>query len=550
MADYFDLGDHHRTVSVASGEAQCWFDRGLVWTYGFNHEEAIRCFERVLEHDPNCAMAYWGIAYAAGPNYNRSWEQFDPISLAKIVERTHTASQRAIALCEHASPVEQALIVALGKRYQAARPVADFSVWNDAYADAMRDVYRTHPDDLDVVALFAEALLNRTPWKMWDLRAAAPAEGASTLEAMAALEAALATPAGRSHPGVLHLYIHLIEMSPFPERALRAADRLRNLVPDAGHLRHMSTHIDVLCGHYNTVVESNQAATIVDQKFLAREGAMNVYTLYRMHNYNFTMYGAMFLGQRQAALDAAQGLVNSIPAALLRMQVPPMADRLEAYASLPAHALIRFGMWPELIEWPLPEDQTLYCVTTAMLHYAKGVACSALGRIAEGEEQRALFEATVARVPPSRFLHNNRCLDLLAIGSEMLDGELEYRKGNYDRAFAHLRRAIELEDNLPYDEPWGWMQPARHAYGALLLEQGHVEEAEAVYRADLGLDDTLVRASQHPENVWALHGYHECLARLGKLELAHMIKQRLALALARADVPIAASCACRMTVAA
>ncbi|MGW6159525.1 hypothetical protein ACWFRM_41500, partial [Streptomyces sp. NPDC055144] len=188
----------------------------------------------------------------------------------------------------------------------------------------------------------------------------------------------------------------------------------------------------------------------------------------------------------------------------------------------------------------------LYCVTTAMLHYARGVAFSATARITEAEAERELFHEAVSRVPETRMLFNNTCADILAIASAMLDGELEYRRGHYDAAFAALERSIALDDNLPYDEPWGWMQPARHAYGALLLEQGRVAEAAAVYRADLGLDDTLPRSLQHPGNVWALHGFHECLVRLGKVGEAHIVAQQLKIAVAVADVPIEASCFCRL----
>ncbi|CAN5570833.1 hypothetical protein BH24CHL1_BH24CHL1_03000 [soil metagenome] len=553
MSGYYDLGSHTRAISTSSPEAQLWFDRGLNWTYGFNHEEAVRCFEKAIEFDPDCAMAHWGVAYAAGPNYNRAWDRFDAVSLARMATTTHAAISRAAELREKAGPAEQALIEALQARYQAPEPlpdVEDFAAWNDDYAAAMRNVYRDYGDDLDITALFAEALMNRTPWLLWDLKAAAPASGADTLEAMEALERALETPESRTHPGVLHMYIHLMEMSPFPERALKACDRLRGLVPDAGHLEHMATHIDVLCGHYPIVVESNHKAIVADLKFLEREGAMNVYTLYRSHNYHFKMYGAMFTGQYEVALDAATDLVSNIPDEVMKLETPPMANFLESFVSMKMHVLIRFGKWQEIIDTPLPDDPVLYSVTTAMIHYAKGVALAATGRIDEARQQKELFEAAVSRVPDTRYLHNNTCLDLLAVAAEMLNGELEYRVGNYDAAFAHLRKSIELDDGLPYDEPWGWIQPTRHAYGALLLEQGHVEEAEAVYRADLGLDGSLARAYQHPENVWSLHGYHECLTRLGKLEMAGMIKQRLDLAAARADVPIQASCYCRMTHAA
>jgi tetratricopeptide (TPR) repeat protein len=224
-----------------------------------------------------------------------------------------------------------------------------------------------------------------------------------------------------------------------------------------------------------------------------------------------------------------------------------MADWLEAFLAMRVHVLIRFGRWDDVLRLPPPADPELYCMTTAMLHYARGVALSATGRVAEAEEERRLFRAAAGRVPETRMLFNNTCADILAIASAMLDGELEYRKGAHDAAFAALARSVELDDSLPYDEPWGWMQPTRHAYGALLLEQGRVEDAEAVYAEDLGYDPSIPRSSWHPGNVWSLHGYHECLVRLGKAEPARIVKQQLDVALARADVPIKSSCFCRMT---
>jgi tetratricopeptide (TPR) repeat protein len=309
----------------------------------------------------------------------------------------------------------------------------------------------------------------------------------------------------------------------------------------------MPTHLDVLCGDYRSVVSSNSAAITVDERFLADRGAMNFYTLYRAHDYHFKIYGAMFLGQADAAIEAADQLAAAIPEELLRVETPPMADWLEGFVPMKMHALIRFGRWDDIISAPLPADQVLYCVTTAMMHYAKGVAHAATGRIAEAEEHRRQFAAAVGRVPASRTVFNNTCHDVLAVAAAMLDGELEYRKGSYEAAFGHLRHAVELDDGLPYDEPWGWMQPARHAYGALLLEQDRVAEAEAVYRADLGLDATLARACQHPGNVWSLHGYHECLVRLGKDEQAGIIGQQLKIAAAYTDTPVRSSCYCRLT---
>ena len=543
---YYDLGGHSRAITTKSPDAQLWFDRGLNWIFGFNHAEAIKCFGKALEHDPQCAMAQWGISYAAGPNYNLPWHLYDPSGKAQALGAAYDSMKAALALADRASPVEQALIRALPARYPQRDPIEDQSEWDKAFTRAMRKVFGAFRGDLDVACVFAEAIMNETPWKMWDLTTGGVADNAGTQEAMELLEGLFANaPASWDHPGLLHLYVHLMEMSPFPQRALRAGDRLRELVPDAGHLIHMPTHIDVLCGHYRDVVVYNQKAVAVDRKYLEREGALNVYSLYRTHNHHFVIYGAMFLGQYTPAIRAAQELIDTTPEDLLRIPSPPMADFIEGYLPMKQHVLIRFGKWREIIAQELPKDANLYCSTVAMMLYAKGVAHSVLGEIAEAEKARAAFRAAKNRVPESRRVHNNKVVDLLNIADEMLSGELEYRRGNVDLGFAHLRRAVELDDSLPYDEPWGWMQPTRHALGALLLEQGRVTEAEAVYRSDLGFDGKLSRACQHPENVWSLHGLHECLLRRGDKVEAPLVKARLDLALARAEVPVRSSCLCR-----
>jgi tetratricopeptide (TPR) repeat protein len=491
-------------------------------------------------------MAQWGIAYAAGPNYNLPWHLYDPAGKAQALGAAWDAMQAALKLADGASPVEQALIRALPARYPQREPIEDQSPWDKAFTREMRQVFANHRGDLDVASVFAEAIMNETPWQMWDLSSGGVARDAGTAEAVALLEGLFGSvPAAWDHPGLLHLYVHLMEMSPFPQRALRQGDRLRDLVPDAGHLVHMPTHIDVLCGNYRDVVVYNQKAIEVDRKFLAREGAMNLYALYRTHNHHFAIYGAMFLGQYTPALRAAQELIDTTPEALLRVPSPPMADFIEGYIPMKQHVLVRFGKWREIIAQGLPKDRDLYCATTAMMLYAKGLAHSVLGEIAEAEKVRTAFRAARLRVPDTRRVHNNKVVDLLAIADAMLDGELDYRKGHFDQAFAHLRHSVELEDALPYDEPWGWMQPARHALGALLLEQGKLAEAEAVYRSDLGFDGKLSRACQHPENVWSLHGLHECLSRRGDKVEAPLVKARLDLALARTEVPVRASCLCR-----
>lgn len=544
--DYYDLGSYHRNITTSSQEAQIWFDRGLIWSYGFNHEEAVECFERAIFHDPNCVMAYWGVAYALGPNYNKPWDFFDAKELGTVVERTHNAVLKAVSMVDSVSLVEKGLITALKLRYPEDSPAEDLNVWSRGYVDAMKGVYQDHGDDLDVACLYADALMNLTPWQLWDIRSGEPAEGAETIEIKGILDKALNQPGGLAHPGLLHLYIHLMEVSGTPEAALNVADHLRGLVPDSGHLNHMPSHLDILCGDYRRAIASNSDAIRGDEKFLARSGPLNFYTLYRSHDYHFRIYAAMFAGQSGVALDTVAQLEASMPIDLLRVESPPMADWLEGFLSVRVHVLIRFGRWRDLIQLQLPIDPDLYCTTAAMIHYGKGVAHAATGNVTEARNERELFLLALERVSPSRTLFNNKCIDILAVASAMLDGELEYRAGNIELAFEHLRRSIALDDSLPYDEPWGWMQPTRHAYGALLLEQGRTEEAAAVYRADLGYNDTLPRALQHPNNVWALHGFHECLVKLGRKAEAAIVKRQLTLFAATADVPIKASCFCRL----
>jgi tetratricopeptide (TPR) repeat protein len=546
---YYDLGSYHRPIETPSPQAQVWVDRGIVWAYAFNHDEAIKCFERALDLDPDLAIARWGVAYSIGPNYNKAWEAFDPVDMAASLARARM--ELGLAASGRASAVEHGLIEALLARFPTDDPndVDALQAGHAAYADAMVALADAYPDDVDVQALAADALVNITAWALWDITTGEPAPGSRVMEAKRILEDALATPAGREHPMILHLYLHTMEMSATPQDALPAADLLRTLVPDAGHLVHMPSHIDVLCGNYRDSVVSNLSAVQVDRRFVEREGPLNFYSLYRAHNLHFVVYSAMFEGSSAIAMEAADELSAQLTPELLAIESPPMADWLEAFVPLRIHVLVRFGRWDELIAQPLPEDVDLYCSTAATIHYGRGVAHAAKGQLPQAHAERDAFTQAYARIPDTRYLFNNTALDILAIAGEMLDGEIDYREGRFDDAFAHLRRAIALDDSLPYDEPWGWMQPTRHAYGALLLEQGRVDEAAKVYAADLGLDPTLARPCQHPGNVWSLHGYHECLQRLGRTDEAAIIGQQLDLLRARADVPIRASCACRLDVA-
>ena len=551
MTYCYDLGDHRRPITTDIEDAQIWFDRGLMWIYAFDLEMAARCFHEAIALDDNCAMAWWGLTYSSGIYYNKPWHRMQQDEVAQKLALTYETSRAARARSPHATPAEAMLIEALQARYQSPTPVseAEYHRWDDDYADAMRKVYLAYPEDNDVCALHAEALMTRTPWALWDLRSGEPTEAASTLEAIEVLESAMQrveTANQPPHAGMLHMYIHVMEMSPAPEKALRACDALRTLVPGAAHLCHMPSHIDVRCGHYYEAVMANNRAIEADRVYLANEGAMNFHTLSRIHNLHLKIYASLFLGQFKGALQAAEEIIATTPEELLRIENPAMADWMESYVGMKAHVFIRFGKWQEIIDHPLPHDQDLYAMSSAVWHYAKTIAQAASSNVPAAEAERELFYEAVTRVPPTRYLFNNTCLDVLKIAEQMLLGEIEYRKQNYQTAYDHLRQAVYLDDNLKYDEPWGWMQPARHALGALLLEQGHVDEAEQVYRDDLGLSDTLVSTSQHHDNLWSLHGLVECLERRGQTAEVKTMRARLNLAKARADVPINASCACRL----
>ncbi len=516
---YYDLGGFHRTVTTDSEQAQTWFDRGLAMCYGFNHEEAVRCFERALDEDPSMAMALWGIAYAWGPNINNM--AIPPHQIA----RADLALQLAKRHARRGTSLERELIDALSTRYAAPAP-EDRGPLNEAYAEAMQEVYAKNSDDPLVVALYAESLMNLQPWRHWSPTGEAAAK---TAEIVRVLEAGLRQ--WPSDPALCHFYIHTMEASPSPAKALPAANRLRNAMPGIGHLVHMPSHIDVLVGDYQKVIESNRRAIIADDEFARREGMHNFYTLYRIHNYHFLVYGAMFDGQSALALKSARGLVKQIPAEMLQAQT----DFLDAFVPTALHVLVRFGRWEEILVEPEPAEHLP--VTRSVWHYARALAYASTERIEEAKAEQREFRRVRAEVPDSSFLFQNPSQNILGVAEAMIAGEIAYRDGDFKTAFEHLREAVQRDDALNYDEPWGWMQPARHALAALLLEQGHNQDAEQVYRADL---------KRHPHNPWSLHGLSESLQRQGKEAEAAMFRNEFRKATERSDVKIDRSCFCRL----
>lgn len=517
--EYYDLGAFHCQVTTESRAAQTWFDRGLAMCYGFNHEEAVRCFERALAEDPGMPMALWGIAYAWGPNINNM--QTPPHQMAQAALAIRLARLHAT----RASETERDLIDALAMRYAAPAP-EDRDPLNRAYADAMRRVYKKHADNPLVAALCAESLMNLQPWKHWT---ADGKPGPHTAEIVTVLEDGLRR--WPDYPALCHLYIHTMEASPTPEKALAAANRLRDAMPGSGHLVHMPTHIDVRVGDYASVIDSNQKAIVADEDFVEREGRHNFYTYYRIHNYHFLVYGAMFDGQSELALMAARELVKQVPEDMLREQT----DFLDAFMPTALHVLVRFGRWEEILAEPEPADYLP--VSRSMRHYARALAYASTKRLAEAEAEQQAFHKALREVPETSFLFQNASRNILRVAEAMLAGEIAYREGKFDAAFEHLHEAVRRDDGLNYDEPWGWMQPARHALGALLLEQGRLAECEAVYRADL---------LRHPNNPWSLHGLAECLVQQGKENESEKFRGQFEKATQRSDVKIDRSCYCRL----
>ncbi|HTR84978.1 MAG TPA: hypothetical protein VMI56_10905 [Reyranella sp.] len=552
--DRFNLGAHRRKVRTSSAEAQRWFDLGLNWCFGFNQEEGVKCFAKALEFDPDCVMAHWGIAYGSGPFYNLPWRDYGKAEADRFARIAFEHLEIALKLSDGREDAERHLVEALARRFQKPHGVApeEFDRWDDDYAAAMRRVHMAHPDDHDIMALLVEALITRTPRRLWDVKTGLPARNADTLEAVALCKRSMAMTdaAGeRPHLAILHLHIHAMEMSGHPEQALRSSDLLTPLAPDAGHLNHMPSHIYVLCGDYEKARLVSELAIRADDMYADYAGSKNFYVTARGHDLHLMMHTCMFLGQYAPALAAANKIRKIMTEDILTMRErPKLMMMTEAYYAMKMHVLVRFGRWHEIIAEPPPGDPAVYPVTHAMDHYARGIAYATLKDEAAADRERALFRDAVARLPAERRFLSNPAHNTLAVGEAMLDGEVEYHRGNHDKAFAHLREAVARDDNLNYTEPWAWMHPPRHALAALLMEQGHHGEAEAVYRDDLGLSGRIQRCTQHPDNVWSLHGLVECLQRRGETQELPALEAKLAAALAKVDVPITSSCMCRTKV--
>jgi tetratricopeptide (TPR) repeat protein len=518
---YDGLGSYSRKVTTNSAEAQRYFDQGFAFLHGFNHRAAIRVFQQAAEIDPECAMADWGAALACGPHINSIAV---PRPAAELAWKELGLAQKNVW---NASPVERALIVALAKRYANPQP-EDRSGLDRAYADAMREVWKKYPKDPDVGALFAEAMMNLRPWDQWTSEGK-PQPG--TDEIIATLDAVLKL--NPNHPLTNHLYIHAVEASPRPERAMAAADRLRNLQPGLAHNVHMPSHIDIRTGQWLKAVDTNAKAVEADQRyrkiFGPPKGFLNVYIA---HNRHMLAYAAMMTGQRDLAMKHIRAMVAEMPSEFLTEN----ALQAEGNVAMPLEVMVRFGLWDDILAEPhLYTDKMWF--TCALHHAARAIAYAAKGDTASARNAENVFVERAKLVPKEDFLGNNSCEALLAVAIPMVEGEILIAEGKIDRGIEQLRAAIQKEDALKYDEPPGWLIPVRHSLGAVLMKQQRFAEAEQVYRDDL---------ARLPENGWSLLGLAESLRKQKKNadEIAQT-QTKFEKVWAKADLTITTSCLCQ-----
>lgn len=476
------LGNHRHPIATKSEAAQKFFDQGLALIYGFNHDEAARLFARAAELDPDSPMPHWGIALALGPNYNMP-------PMPDREEKAWKAIEQAVRLAKNAREDERAYVEALVKRY-SKDPAADRKQLAVDYKNAMKGVMRRFPDDLDAATLYAESLMNLRPWQLWTPEGE-PAEG--TLEIVDVLENVMRR--NPNHPGANHYYIHAVEASKNPERALPSAMRLGGIMPGAGHMVHMPSHIFIRTGDHELSAQVNETASEVDRKYIERTGAQGVYPLmYYSHNLHFVAYARIMQGQFDGALDYARRLNRNVAGHIDGM---PM---LAPYGTFEWLVHTRFNKWKEVLAYPEPKEKTPYL--QAMYRYSRGLAFAGLGNVKDAAAERERFVAILERIPESETLMINTVRSVLAVGLADLDARLARARNDQAGEIANFRKAVELQDQLRYMEPPEWHYPMREALGGALLRQGDYVEAERVFRKDLEM---------HPRNARSLFGLCESL---------------------------------------
>jgi tetratricopeptide (TPR) repeat protein len=503
---YADLGTLHREITTSVPRAQQYFDQGLRLTYAFNHAEAIRAFREAARLDTVCAMCWWGIAFAYGPNINA------PMDSASALE-AWAAVQQAQKRAASASPREQAYISAIATRYAEIPPAAR-APFDSAFASAMADVARAEPNDPDAATIYAESLMDLRPWEYWQ-KDGKPYPG--TTEIVSTLEAVLAK--FPDHPGACHFYIHAMEASQ-PEKAVPCAERLASLMPGAGHLVHMPAHIYIRVGRWNDAIEANRHAVHTDETYIADQKPTGFYpAAYYPHNHHFLSFAASMAGRSADAIAAARNVVKNVPIELAR-QYPD----LEGMLTQTHLTLVRFGRWDEVLSEPAPPSDLRFA--TALLYYARGVAHAAKG--SSGDANAALDSVRTIRkgIPASL------PATILEIAEHSLAGEIAGRAGRHADAVRSFELARTLEDGLTYIEPPYWYYPVRHSLAAELIAAGRTKEAEARYRESLSL---------YPENGWSLFGLAASLRAQGKNAEATEVEARFNTAWAGADVKLAAS---------
>ena len=513
-----NLRPRSRPVTTASAEAQRYFDQGLKFLYAFNHDEAIRSFRQAAELDPSCAMAWWGIAYACGPHINNP--AVDPAHARLGSE----ALAKALELVALAKPAERSLIEAVAKRYADPMP-ADRAPLDHAYADSMRAVYQANQADTDVGALFAEALMNLRPWDFWT-RAGQPQPG--TEEIIRVLDGVLAKEP--NHPLALHLYVHANEASANPGKADVAADRLRDLEPRLAHLVHMPSHIDVRRGRWKEAEQTNEKAIAADEAYRKVRPTQGFYRIYMLHNRHMLAFAAVMRGESVRAIRAIDEMIAAVPPDWAREN----AALADGALAMPLELRMRFGRWEEILAAPEPES--IFPTARAFRHLLRGSALTATGKVTEARAELQAFLGAKKLVSDTATIVVNKATDVLGVAEQLLTGEILYREGKTDEAFAALREAVKREDALRYAEPPDWIIPVRHALGAALLQSRRYGEAEQVYRDDL---------KRHPENGWSLFGLARSLELSGNAEEARTVRSRFEKAWADADIKLSSSCFCQ-----
>jgi len=513
---YDGLGDSHRRIATSNPQAQKYFDQGMRFAYAFNHDEATRSFAKAAELDPHCASCYWGVSLTVGPNYNL------PLMVNERAGVAVEALRKAQENGGRATPVEQALIGALAKRYPSAKPLDPSTIRPVlvAYAAAMKAVARKYPQDLDVQTLYAESLMNINAWKLWDAQGA---PGPDTVEIVATLESVLAR--DPHHAGANHYYVHTMEASPHPEKALESAERLKSAMPSAGHLVHMPSHILQRVGRYEESAEANRKAVVADDAYSARAVPPDYYPMYTAHNYQFLAYSAAMEGRKAETLAATNRSRELISDEMLLSMPGGDWYIAEMYA-----ARVRFGLWKELLAMPAPNPK-LPGLTAGYL-YARGIALASTGRLDEARKALGDLQKLAATIPADAPAGQNTLKDVLEVAIPMVKAHIAAAQHSPGEAVSWLRQAAAAEDHIAYDEPKNWFFPARHVLGAQLLQMGKSDEAEAVYRQDL---------QQNPHNGWALFGLSAALKSQGKTAAAADAAQQFATAWKHADVALVAS---------